>query len=133
MNPIDLTRLRDFSDGTESGLRDLAALLVTHMEECLLAICRAVDEQDGAVIRSEAHRGAGTFGACGAQPLAALLLNVERLGEAQRVDEVSALLPELAAEVARVREFLEATLEPAVTRDGSATNELLLAETPPED
>jgi hypothetical protein len=46
MTPIDLTRLRDFSDGTESGRRDLAALFVTHMEECLLAIRRAVDERD---------------------------------------------------------------------------------------
>ena len=62
MTPIDLTRLRDFSDGTEPGLRDLAALFVMHMEECLLAIRRAVDERDSAVIRSEAHRGAGTFG-----------------------------------------------------------------------
>ena len=50
MNPIDLTRLRDFSDGTESGLRDLAALFVTHMEECLLAIRRGVAEHDSEVI-----------------------------------------------------------------------------------
>ena len=77
MNPIDLTRLRDFSDGTESGLRDLAALFVTHMEECLRAISRGVAGQDAEVIRTEAHRGAGTFGACGAQPLAALLAEVE--------------------------------------------------------
>ena len=62
MTPIDLTRLRDFSDGTEPGLRDLAALFVTHMEECLLAIRRAVDGRDSEVIRSEAHRGAGTAG-----------------------------------------------------------------------
>ena len=121
MTPIDLTRLRDFSDGTEPGLRDLAALFVTHMEECLLAIRRAVDERDSDVIRSEAHRGAGTFGACGAQPLAALLLDVERLGAAGRVDEAAALLPAVAAEVARVREFLEVTLEWAATRDPDAT------------
>jgi hypothetical protein len=111
MNPIDLTRLREFSDGTESGLRDLAGLFVTHMEECLLAIRRGVAEQDGEVIRTEAHRGAGTFGACGAQPLAALLLGAERLGAAGNVEAVSALVPGLAAEVARVREFLEAPLE----------------------
>jgi HPt (histidine-containing phosphotransfer) domain-containing protein len=111
MTPIDLTRLRDFSDGTEAGLRDLAALFVTHMEECLLAIRRAAEEGDGAVIRAEAHRGAGTFGACGAQPLAALLLDVERFGAAQQVDEAAALLPAVESEVARVREFLEATLE----------------------
>jgi HPt (histidine-containing phosphotransfer) domain-containing protein len=111
MTPIDLTRLRDFSDGTDTGLRDLAALLVTHMEECLLAIRRAVEERDSPAIRSEAHRGAGTFGACGAQPLAALLLEIERLGAAQQVDEAAALLPAVASEVARARAFLEAALE----------------------
>src|SRR5215203_4711013 len=121
MRPIDLTRLRDFSDGTESGLRDLAALFVTHMEECLLAISGGVAGQDAEVIRTEAHRGAGTFGACGAQPLAALLAEIERLGAAQHVDEVSALLPRLADEVARVREFLDATLAPAATPDGDPT------------
>ena len=121
MNPIDLTRLRDFSDGTESGLRDLAALFVTHMEECLLAIRRGVAEQDADVIRTEAHRGAGTFGACGAQPLAALLVDVERLGAAQKVGEVVALVPGLAEEIARVREFLEATLAPAGTPDADPT------------
>ena len=111
MTPIDLTRLRDFSDGTEAGLRDLAGLFVTHMEECLLAIQRAVEERDSAVIRSEAHRGAGTFGACGAQPLAALLLELETLGVEQNVDAAAARLPAVSSEVARVREFLETTLE----------------------
>ena len=65
MTPIDLTRLRDFSDGTQAGLRDLAALL----------------------------------------------LDVEKLGVAQKVDEAAALVPAVASEVARVREFVEATLE----------------------
>ena len=111
MTPIDLARLRDFSDGTETGLRDLAALFVTHMEECLLALQRAVEARDAAAIRSEAHRGAGTFGACGAQPLAALLIDVEKLGAAQQVDDAAALLPAVESEVARVREFLRATLE----------------------
>jgi hypothetical protein len=69
----------------------------------------------------EAHRGAGTFGACGAQPLAALLLDVEGLGAAGRVAEAATLLPAVAGEVARVREFLEVTLEPAATRDPDAT------------
>ena len=106
MNPIDLNRLQDFSDGTESGLRDLAALLVTHVEECLVAIRGGVAEKDSEVIRVESHRGAGTFGACGAGPLSALLTEIETLAGAQRVEEASALLPALEREVAQVREFL---------------------------
>ena len=120
MTPIDLTRLRDFSDGTEAGLRDLAALFVTHMDECLIAIRRAAAARDSAAIRAEAHRGAGTFGARGAQPLAALLIDVEKLGAAQKVDEAAARLPAVADEVARVRSFLEATLDEVETHDPAA-------------
>ena len=53
MNPIDLVRLRDFSDGTEAGLRDLAGLFVTHMNECLEALQRGVAEQNGELMRTE--------------------------------------------------------------------------------
>jgi len=106
MKPIDLNRLQDFSDGTESGLRDLVALVVSHVEECLLAIRRGVEDKDSEVIRTESHRGAGTFGACGAGPLSARLTEIETLAGAQRLDAVSALLPALEREVTRVREFL---------------------------
>lgn len=112
MTPIDLDRLQDFSDGTESGLRDLAAMLVTHMEECLVAIRRGVAERDSELLRTEAHRGAGTFGACGTGPLSALLVQIETLAGAQRVDEASALVPEVEREVAKVREVLAARFDP---------------------
>jgi len=108
MNPVDMNRLQDFSDGSESGLRDLAALLVTHVEECLVAIRRGVAEKDGETIRSEAHRGAGTFGACGAGALSALLVRIETLAGARKVEEASALVPELEREAAQVRQFLAA-------------------------
>ena len=112
MNPIDLDRLRDFSDGTESGLRDLAGLFLSHLDECIEALQRGVAEQDGELMRAEAHRGAGTFGACGAQPLSAMLVEVETLAAAGKVGEASALLPRVEAEVARVRQSLDSVLQP---------------------
>ena len=121
MQPIDLARLREFSDGTETGLRDLAGLFVTHMNECLEALRHGVDGQDAALIRTEAHRGAGTFGACGAQPLSALLAEVERLAAAGQLGEAVARLPLVEAEVARVRDFLESAFEPAGAGDSGAT------------
>ena len=116
MNPIDLPRLRDFSDGTEAGLRELAALLITHMDECLAALRRGAAEQDAETIRIEAHRGAGTFGACGAQSLSALLAGLEHA--AGELAEAVARLPQIEAEAARVRAYLAATL-PAAGADGS--------------
>jgi HPt (histidine-containing phosphotransfer) domain-containing protein len=113
MQPIDLARLRDFSDGTEAGLRDLAALFVTHMDECLQALQRGAAAQDAEVFRTEAHRAAGTFGACGAQPLSALLLELETAAAGRTLAEATALVPRIEAEVARVREFLDRALGPA--------------------
>jgi HPt (histidine-containing phosphotransfer) domain-containing protein len=121
MNPIDLARLRDFSDGTDAGLRDLAGLFVTHMDECLIALRRGVAEQDVELIRSEAHRGAGTFGACGAQALSALLAEVEAFALSQQLPEASARLPDVEREVARVHEFLDAALDPDGAPDSGAT------------
>jgi HPt (histidine-containing phosphotransfer) domain-containing protein len=120
MNPIDLARLRDFSDGTDAGLRELAGLFVTHMDECLAALRQGVVAQDGELIRTEAHRGAGTFGACGAQPLSALLTRIETLAAARQLPEATALLPQVEAEVGRVRACLDRGLEPAAASDRDA-------------
>jgi HPt (histidine-containing phosphotransfer) domain-containing protein len=121
MHPIDLGRLRDFSDGTDAGMRDLAGLFVAHLDECLEALRRGVATQDAEVIRTEAHRGAGTFGACGAQPLSALLVALEHSAAARQLPEATALLPQVEAEVVRVREFLDTALDPAGVRDDAAT------------
>jgi HPt (histidine-containing phosphotransfer) domain-containing protein len=112
MNPIDLTRLRDFSDGTEAGLRDLAGLFVTHMDECVTALRRGVETQDVDLIRVEAHRGAGTFGACGAQVLSALLARLEQVAGNGEFADARTLLPQVEEEVTRVRGFLGAAIEP---------------------
>jgi HPt (histidine-containing phosphotransfer) domain-containing protein len=120
MPPIDLARLRDFSDGTETGLRDLAGLFVTHLDECLEALRQGAAVQDAALMRTEAHRGAGTFGACGAQPLSALLSEVETLAATGQLPAAVARLPQVEAEVARVREFLDTALEPAGAGDSGA-------------
>ena len=110
MNPIDLARLRDFSDGTDDGVRGFAAMFVGHMDELVTALRGAVSARNGASIREEAHRGAGTAGACGARPLAALFLDLEALGAGHRVEEAAMLMPEVELELSRLREYIDATL-----------------------
>ena len=107
MDPIDLSRLREFSDGTDHGVRYLAALFLGHMDECVAAIRAAVEAGDGERIRTEAHRGAGTAGACGARGLSTGLLELESLGAGGQVDESSARLPAIEREVKGIREFLD--------------------------
>ena len=111
MNPIDLSRLREFSDGTDHGVRYLAALFISHMDECVASIRAAVTAEDGERVRTEAHRGAGTAGACGAQGLYRGLLELESLGASGQIGESSARLPAIEREVKGIREFLDRTFD----------------------
>jgi len=120
MNPIDLARLRDFSENTGEGLREFVALFLTHMAELVKTLGAAVAAKDAAAIRSEAHRGTGTAGACGAKALAALFLELEALGAAQRVEEAAALMPQVDEELSRVRHYLDLTLDQAPAHDRPA-------------
>ena len=107
-NPIDLARLREFSDGTPDGLRQLAEMFLTHMAETTSALRPAVTNARADIIRAEAHKAAGTAGACGARHLGELLTRLETLGAEQRLDGTAEVLEEIETELARLRAFLEA-------------------------
>ena len=105
MDPIDLARLRDFSDGTDAGMRELADMFMEHMADCAAALRPAVAEGRADVIRAEAHRASGTAGACGAQELAALLAALEAAGAEGRTGDAPGLMQRIDKETARVRAF----------------------------
>jgi HPt (histidine-containing phosphotransfer) domain-containing protein len=106
-DPIDLSRLHEFSDGSDDGLRQLAELFMTHMTEARAALGPAVANARADVVRREAHKAAGTAGACGARRLGELLTTLERLAE-KGIDGTVEVLAEIDDELARVRTFLEA-------------------------
>ena len=110
MAPIDLARLRDFSDGTDQGMRELAGLFLSHMEECVEALRSGMQAGDSERLRTEAHRAAGTAGACGANALAALLSGLETTDAAERVAASLTRVPEIEAELSQVRQFLSGSL-----------------------
>jgi CheY-like chemotaxis protein len=107
MPPVDMARLRDFSDGTDAGVRQLADMFVSHMTECLEGLRVAAESGNKSVLRAEAHRWAGTAGACGARALAELLRQLEALDPADDSD-AARLVSAIAAELAKVRSFLHA-------------------------
>ena len=117
MDPIDLARLRDFSDGTDNGMRELARMFLQHMDECLAAVRTAVAAGDWGSVRTEAHRGGGTAGACGAGELAAMLLQLEALALERRAEDAVALIPGVERELAQVSRFLDRTFAAAGGQD----------------
>ena len=117
MDPIDLARLRDFSDGTDSGVRELARFFLQHMDECLSAVRAAVAAGDWGTVRKEAHRGGGTAGACGAGELSSMLLRLEVFALERRTEEAAVLIPGVERELALVSRFLDSTFPGAGGQD----------------
>jgi HPt (histidine-containing phosphotransfer) domain-containing protein len=107
MNPIDLSRLRDFSDGTPEGLAELSAMFRDHMLEAANLLRPASAAGDAEVLRVEAHKAAGTAGACGAWRLSELFRAMEMLATEGTVSRAPGVMAEIDAEIARVAAALE--------------------------
>lgn len=104
-DPVDLERLREFSDGTDDGVRTLAGLFLEELEEAARALERSAAGA-GTELEAIAHRTGGTAGACGAVALAGVLLNIESIAHAGQVEQAAGLLPQLERELTAVRLFL---------------------------
>jgi HPt (histidine-containing phosphotransfer) domain-containing protein len=103
-DPVDLERLREFSDGTDDGVRTLAGLFLDELEEAARALGRSVGARKE--LATIAHRTGGTAGACGAVALADVLLNIETMAQAGQMEQAAGLLPQLERELTAVRQFL---------------------------
>jgi HPt (histidine-containing phosphotransfer) domain-containing protein len=104
--PVDLERLREFSDGSDEGVRTLAALLLDELEEAARALSDSADAGAWTELETLAHRIGGTAGACGAVALAAVLLNIESMAHAGQMEQAIGLLPQLDRELTAVRQFV---------------------------
>ena len=109
-DPVDLERLREFSDGTDQGVRTLAALFLDELEEAVRALERSAGVGSRTELETIAHRTGGTAGACGAVALAGVLLNIESMAHAGQVQQAAGLLPQLERELTAVRQFLRVEL-----------------------
>jgi HPt (histidine-containing phosphotransfer) domain-containing protein len=103
-DPVDLERLREFSDGTDDGVRTLAGLFLDELEEAARALRRSAGARTE--LETIAHRIGGTAGACGAVALAGVLSSIESMAHAGQVEQAAELLPQLERELTAVRQFL---------------------------
>lgn len=104
--PVDIDRLKEFTDGTAENLRELIHLYINQTEIYLIDLKTATDNGQPEQMRRVAHSAAGSSATCGMVQLAALLRKIEHAAQENRVDDATVALPHALAEYDRVKTFL---------------------------
>jgi HPt (histidine-containing phosphotransfer) domain-containing protein len=103
---VDLERLREVTDGTEAGLRELVNLYLDQTTGQLAQLARAVAENQPGEVRRIAHSCAGASATCGMTDIVPLLRELERQGFEGRLTTAEELLAGAQREFARLRDYL---------------------------
>jgi CheY-like chemotaxis protein/nitrogen-specific signal transduction histidine kinase len=109
-DPVDISRLLDFTDGDPQNLRELAELYLSQTEEQLGQLEAAVQAGAAPEVRRLAHSCAGASATCGMRRLVPLLRELELRGSEGQLTSASQLSRQASEEFKRIRSFLEAYL-----------------------
>jgi HPt (histidine-containing phosphotransfer) domain-containing protein len=110
-DPIDVTRIEEFSDGTPEGLRQLVELFLEDSRETLSAMTALLAGSDRGALTLLAHRFRGTCSVVGAEPLARQLTELEQHAAQLPGPELAARMAGIEREVGTAITFLTAYLE----------------------
>ena len=111
---VDLERLRQLTDGTEAGLRELVNLYLEQTTSQLGQLMNAVRDGQTDAVRRLAHSCAGASATCGVRALVPLLRELERQADAGKLTSADALCASAVREFEGLREFLAPYSLPAV-------------------
>lgn len=106
-SPISVERLREFTDGTDQNLVELAELYLEQTSNQMKSLEAAIPKEALKEIRGLAHSAAGSSGTCGVGQLSNLLRLMENAASAGKMEEVRELNPRVQAEFIRVRAALD--------------------------
>jgi HPt (histidine-containing phosphotransfer) domain-containing protein len=106
-DPVNLDRLREFSDGDTEGLREMATLYLTQTAQQLEQLEAAILMGAADEVRRLAHSTAGASAACGVRLLVPVLRELERRGAEKNLANSAALVQQAQQEFECVRRFLE--------------------------
>jgi HPt (histidine-containing phosphotransfer) domain-containing protein len=109
-DPVDMSRLLDFTDGDPQNLRELVELYLSQTEEQLGQLEAAVQAGTAPEVRRLAHSCAGASATCGIRRLVPLLRDLELQGAEGQLTSASQLSRQAGEEFKRIRGFLEAYL-----------------------
>ena len=111
IDPQALQVLRNVTPGDDAFLREIIGLFLADTPKRLVDIEASLARGDARSLTLEAHSVKGSSGHFGAHRLRALSEEIEQRGRTGNLSGISALLPELKAEYARVQAALELLLQ----------------------
>ena len=103
---VNMERLKEMSDGTEEGVRELAQVYLKQTSELLGKIERAAQDGRTGEVRMLAHKCIGSSAFCGMRTMVSLFENLEKAGEGNRLDEAQRLAGEAKRELELVKQQL---------------------------
>ena len=109
-DPVDMSRLLDFTDGDQENVRELVELYLSQTEEQLGQLAAAVQAGTATEVRRLAHSCAGASATCGMRRLVPLLRELELQGSEGQFTSASQVSRQAGEEFKRIRGFLEAYL-----------------------
>jgi CheY-like chemotaxis protein len=109
-DPVDMSRLLDFTDGDQGNLRELATLYLDQTGQQVEQLKAAVQAGSAPEVRRLAHSCAGASATCGMRRLVPLLRELERQGFEGQLTNATQLSHQVSEEFDRIRQFLEAYL-----------------------
>ena len=111
--PVDMERLRELTDGTEAGFREMVNLYLDQTTLQLEQLQAAVRAGQSGEVRRLAHSCAGASATCGMNQLVPLLRELERQGYEEKLITAEALCAGVAHEFTRIRTVLAPYSRPA--------------------
>ncbi len=105
--PVDMARLTEFTDGSPENLRELVALYLEQTTSQMEQLKAAVAAGNPVEVRRLAHSCAGASATCGMTRLVPLLRELERQGRQGTLTDAAERFVQAAAELVRIRDFLE--------------------------
>ena len=112
-SPVDMERLRELTDGTEDGLRELVNLYLEQTTTQMEQLQKAVRENQPVEVRRIAHSCAGASATCGMNEIVPLLRELELQGFEGKLTTAEKLGDDAVREFARIRTFLAPYSRPA--------------------
>ncbi|MCU0782763.1 MAG: response regulator [Verrucomicrobia bacterium] len=111
--PVDMERLKDFTDGNADSLRELITLYLQQTSTQVEQLEAAVAANQPQEVRRLAHSCAGASATCGMRRLVPLLRELEKQGYEGQLTNGVELCKGVVQEFARIREFLAPHLQPS--------------------
>lgn len=93
-------------DGDTEFLKELAELFNTDYPQKLAEISRAIEEKDFKVLDKIGHSLKGASGIIGLSRVSELAFEIEKMGRAEKVEDIDKIYQELDEELGRFKEFV---------------------------